>query len=525
VSRSNAAAASAQASPGGALTADQIASAYRFPSLYAAGVTVAVYELEAYQGSDISAYQSCYGTNASVTGVAVDGGAGRGSGSGEAALDIEDVLGLAPKAAVQGQSIFAAAGDNGSDDCQDNGTPSGDDPVSKPYVTGVGGTTLSSAVPPTVETVWNHGGATGGGLSSLWVLPLYESSAATLADGSATCAGADIGFANPSLYRIAESGYSGNFDDITSGNNGWDSVSGFSAAPGYDMASGLRTPIVASLAPALCGDLVTVAQPPSQNSDTTTNESLQLSATSSAGTAVGYGAADLPPGRALDPATGEISGTPTAAGSWTVTVSATDASGSVGDADFNWVVTGLTSPMSATSPAPTSTAPTANAPVSTVTVTQPAAQSGSVGGSQRLQIEATDGGGLALTYRAVGLPAGLSINPRTGLISGKLSRPVKVTVAVRVSEGRRSSSTTGFRWTAAARPRVTASSLQLLRSGRTQLSVSLSAGTDAAPPVSISRDLTARIADQRSKPVRLIVMVTDAMNLRTRLRVAVNLPA
>jgi len=89
-------------------TAGQFASAYEFSSLYGAGdlgsgQTVALYELEPNKTSDISAYQSCYGTDASVSDVTVDGGAGNaesGYGSGEAALDIEGVIGLAPQASV-----------------------------------------------------------------------------------------------------------------------------------------------------------------------------------------------------------------------------------------------------------------------------------------------------------------------------------------------------------------------------------------------------------------------------------------
>ena len=163
-----------------AYTADQLASAYNFSSLYAAGdegagVTIAIFELEPILRSDIAAYQACYRTTASVSYIRVDGGSGSGKGSGEAALDIEDVIGLAPKAtidvyqgpnsnagviaeltaivdndtakvvttswgecepevsatmlhaegtlfeqaAVQGQSVFAAAGDDGSSDCED----------------------------------------------------------------------------------------------------------------------------------------------------------------------------------------------------------------------------------------------------------------------------------------------------------------------------------------------------------------------------------------------------------------------
>ena len=159
-----------------AYTADQIASAYNFSSLYGAGdegagITVALFELEPDLTSDIAAYQSCYGTSATVNYIEEDGGAGSGAGSGEAALDIEDIIGLAPlatidvyqapnsgtglidnytaivdkdtaqvvstswglceseagspilseeatlfeQAATQGQSVFAAAGDDGSD--------------------------------------------------------------------------------------------------------------------------------------------------------------------------------------------------------------------------------------------------------------------------------------------------------------------------------------------------------------------------------------------------------------------------
>ena len=85
----------------GAHTNDQVASAYDFSSVYAAGdegagVTVAVYELEPNDPGDIAAYQACYGTHASISYIPVDGGAGSGPGAGEAALDIENLIGFAP---------------------------------------------------------------------------------------------------------------------------------------------------------------------------------------------------------------------------------------------------------------------------------------------------------------------------------------------------------------------------------------------------------------------------------------------
>ena len=184
-------AAAAAATFNGAWTADQLASAYGLSGLYgqnrvAAGQTVALYELEPFTPSDVQSYQSCYGLSVPVSTVSVDGGA-TGNQSGEAALDIEMVAGLAPsssitvysgpdfgpgpidtysamvndnpapvistswgqcegpggispgeqatettlfqQAAAQGQTIFAAAGDSGSSDCYNPGArPPNTDP-------------------------------------------------------------------------------------------------------------------------------------------------------------------------------------------------------------------------------------------------------------------------------------------------------------------------------------------------------------------------------------------------------------
>jgi hypothetical protein len=88
---------------------------------------------------------------------------------------------LFEEAAAQGQTVFSAAGDNGSDDCNtfETSTPvagqnpiSEDDPSSQPYVVSVGGTTIddASSAPP-LEHVWNDGateGGGGGGISQSW---------------------------------------------------------------------------------------------------------------------------------------------------------------------------------------------------------------------------------------------------------------------------------------------------------------------------------------------------------------------
>jgi kumamolisin len=105
--------------------------------------------------------------------------------------------------ALQGQSMFSAAGDTGAYDClRDIGSPnlnslSVDDPSSQPYVTAVGGTSFGSYNPGTnlnpsyhQESVWNVGeactpstvagnpgcnnGTGGGGVSIFWAQPGYQ---------------------------------------------------------------------------------------------------------------------------------------------------------------------------------------------------------------------------------------------------------------------------------------------------------------------------------------------------------------
>ena len=101
--------------------------------------------------------------------------------------------------AAQGQSIFSASGDFGAYDNYDPTTPtipgslSVDNPASQPFMTGVGGTTLSYNKPTAAttavaalpgryvgETVWSAGSQTnnpeggGGGPSYIWSKPAYQ---------------------------------------------------------------------------------------------------------------------------------------------------------------------------------------------------------------------------------------------------------------------------------------------------------------------------------------------------------------
>ena len=79
----------AAASATGANTADQLTSYYAMSTLYGLsdlgqGVHVGLAEFEPNSAIDINAYRSCYGMHTSVSYVTIDGGAGSGTGSGEA---------------------------------------------------------------------------------------------------------------------------------------------------------------------------------------------------------------------------------------------------------------------------------------------------------------------------------------------------------------------------------------------------------------------------------------------------------
>ncbi len=89
------------------------------------------------------------------------------------------------------------------------------------------------------------------------------------------------------------------------------------------------------------GNTVTVSNPGNQTGTTGTAASLPITATDSAsGQTLSYTAAGLPTGLSINSSTGLISGTPTAGGTFTVTVTATDGSGVTGAATFTWTVSG-----------------------------------------------------------------------------------------------------------------------------------------------------------------------------------------
>ncbi|MFG3281330.1 M4 family metallopeptidase [Streptomyces sp. NPDC048111] len=80
-------------------------------------------------------------------------------------------------------------------------------------------------------------------------------------------------------------------------------------------------------------------------------------------------------------------------------------------------------------------------------VTNPGNQNGTVGTAASLQIQASDPGGETLTYSATGLPAGLSINSATGLISGTPTTAGTSSVTVTAKNTDNATGTTSFTWT------------------------------------------------------------------------------
>jgi putative Ig domain-containing protein len=474
----------------GGYTDDELAAAYGFTGLYAAGdegqgTTIAIYELESNSRDDIDAFKSCYGLSTSVSYVRVDGGAGRGVGTDEAAFDIENAIAFAPaakvlvyqgrnaqsgapgsgpfdtfaaivnqdraqvvsvswggceaqlgkasaraentlfqQAAVQGQSIVAADGDDGAQDCHSPKHPNArglavDDPASQPWVTGVGGTTLQGTSPVVYETAWNSrhesagapstAGATGGGVSRFWAMPPSQSHAVTaLGVSTGAASGSHCGRTHGYCREVPDvsidadptTGYVAYFNGagtVAGARTGWQVLGGTSgAAPVWAALLAL-----ADAAPACHGRPIGFADPALYRA---------------AGGAYRRDFHDVKVGNNAFAAT----------------------RGFAAKRGYD-PTTGLGSPNA--------TPLVASLCADTITVDPVTSKQTPVGKQVSLRLHASDVPGAWFRWSAKGLPPGLRIGERTGRITGKTKRAGRFVVRASARDGQNATATVRFVWT------------------------------------------------------------------------------
>jgi hypothetical protein len=202
------------------------------------------------------------------------------------------------------------------------------------------------------------------------------------------------------------------------------------------MASGLGTPTTA-LGPALCHDQLTLAMPAAQSWTTGLPILFTPSATSSQGVSITWSATGLPAGVSITAAGGRITGTPTTGGRFTVTLTALDADGAQQTGSFPVTVgpapTPVTTPVSTGKPIVSTPATGAGRP--RVAVQRLRSISARVGRTLRVRLRTRVhlAGARDVRWRASGLPRGLRIEPRSGLIMGTPRTAGRRTVRIDVS--------------------------------------------------------------------------------------------
>jgi len=270
-------------------------------------------------------------------------------------------------------------------------------PATSPHVVGVGGTSLNTASNSRgwTESVWKTSSTegTGSGCSAVEPQPSWQSSISLItaacshrvdndvaADADPNTGAAvydtsngnggwnEVGGTSESSPMIAavfalagNNGNGGNnaadsiythtgsLFEVTASNNGTctppsqDAVlcTATGAANTYNGPAGWGTPdgLTAFQSTSATGNTVTVTNPGNQTSTVGTAVSLQITATDSAsGQTLTYSATGLPAGLSINSSTGLITGTPTTAGSNSVTVTAKDTTGASGSASFTWTI-------------------------------------------------------------------------------------------------------------------------------------------------------------------------------------------
>jgi len=126
---------------------------------------------------------------------------------GTAAMEAEN--GVLAQLTGEGITVLASTGDSGAYGRGPNGPYNVADPSSQPFVTAVGGTTLFTDVNSNYlgEQVWNelasNAGATGGGISSYWPIPFYQT--VEVPSGYVTNNGGSSTFRNvPDVAAVAD---------------------------------------------------------------------------------------------------------------------------------------------------------------------------------------------------------------------------------------------------------------------------------------------------------------------------------
>jgi hypothetical protein len=210
---------------------------------------------------------------------------------------------------------------------------------------------------------------------------------------------------------------------------------------------------------AVQNDTVGVTNPGTQSSTTGDPVSVQIAGTDSSPTAtLSYSATGLPPGLSIGASNGQITGTPTTAGTYSVTVSITDDADYAASTAFNWDIS------------------------NTVGVTNPGTQSSTTGNPVSVQIAGTDSGGLTLTYGASGLPPGLSISS-SGLITGTPTTGGSFSMTVSARDSTGADGATRFTWNVVT-PGLPPSKVSLHRTPRGPLPV----GSDVTYRAKVSKN-------------------------------------